>query len=509
MEVELNRPQIELHYLNPNKAYCLWGRATGKSNGALSPRILHLMDVMPRAQIGMIAPSYTMAEKQILPNVIGFWQNMMGLQEGEDFVIGKKPPEDWEKPILPVFEYKNVISFSSGTAMPTISLEIDAPGNGFNMQAVVGDEAKFYRMPKLKEALRAIRGCNKEFGHLAEFQSQWFFTDKYGGDIEWMLAKRNLVNQDLVNAIISIQLQIDKLKNEDPINIERINYLSQLIAKARQQCIYVSEASAEQNRHILGDKFFIDQKQDSTAIEYNVAINNADPDNAENSFYPDLGEQHFYTTSHSDVDSNAPLMIACDYQWRISPIVTAQYVQLPGSQTRSLNITYSCHTLHPEGLVEAIDLWCNHYKLHLNKMVYYLFDKTAVGKSPTVKPFFEVVMERLKFNGWRVIPINMGETPKHDDKFKMIGRHLRGESKKLPIKINSAINTDLIRSIKLSRAIKYRDQTSKDKSDEKNLSKPAVKTTHYSDVFDMILYATLELNLVQSNAACSYSTVLL
>ncbi len=259
--------------------------------------------------------------------------------------------------------------------------------------------------------------------------------------------------------------------------------------------VFVSEASAEENREILGDKFFEDQKEDNTSIEYDIAIGNEDPDRIENTFYPGLLEHHFYNIA-DDVVTNKALMIACDYQWRISPIVTAQYAVLPGAKELSLNFVQSCHTLAPEGLNEAIDQWAYHHRDHVHKLVYYLFDKTAVGKSPTNKPYYESVMERLKYNGWMVVPINMGETPRHDDKFKMISKHLRGTTGKPHIRINALRNQDMIISIKLSPARTYNGKTSKDKSSEKNMSKPAVKSTHYSDTFDMLIYGTLELDLV-------------
>lgn len=495
--IELNRPQILLHLINAGKTYALWGRGTGKTNGGLGPRIMHLFNKMPRAQIGLVTPSYEMAFKQILNNITGFWQNDMGLIEGQDYVIGKKPPDDWEKPIIPVLEHKYVISFSNGSVMPILSLKVQGSANGFNMQALVGDEGKFFDEKKLKEIIRAVRGGYKQFGHLAEFQSQWYFSDKYDGDIEWMLNKRKLQNWDKIKAVIKIQLEINRLiEEDDEANTARIIKLEQILTDARKSLVYVSEASAEENRKILGDKYFADQKEISTTNEYNIAINNNDPDKVENSFYPDMAEQHYYNVSN-DIDSNKPLMLAADYQWRISPICVAQYGTLPGSNKQSLNFVYSTYALHPLGLTDAIDQFCNRFKNHINKTVYYLFDKTAVGKSPTVKPFYQVVQERLVYNGWKVMLINMGETPKHDDKFKMISRHLKAESKKPQIRINGLRNEDLIRSINLSPAIQFYGKTSKDKSSEKNLSIPAVKTTHFSDVFDMIVYACIELELVE------------
>ncbi|MEI7736987.1 MAG: hypothetical protein WCI49_16070, partial [Ferruginibacter sp.] len=326
-EIELNRPQALLHIINANKTYGMWGRGTGKSNGGLGPRIIHLMNEMPRAQIGLVVPTYEMAFNKIIGNIASFWQNVMGMVEGDDYVIGVKPPDEWQKPIIPIFKYTNVISFSNGCIMPILSLAVEGAGNGFNLQALVGDEAKFFNEKKLKEIQRALRGGFKEFGHLAEFQSEWYFTDKLDGDIQWLLNKRKLVNQKVIDAVISMQLKVNELKETDPQN-SKIEYYTELLAKARKNLVYVSEASTYENADILGEKYFADQKESSTDIEFNVAIKNEDPTRVENSFYPQLKEHHFYNLP-DDVDTTKPLIIAADYQWRISPIVQAQYRILP------------------------------------------------------------------------------------------------------------------------------------------------------------------------------------
>lgn len=495
-DIDLNNPQATIHLVNANKTYALWGRATGKSNGGLGPRIIHLMNAMPRSQIGFVAPSYKMAFGQILNNIAGFWQNEMQLVEGENYVIGRKPPDEWIKPFIPVMDHKYVISFDEGSVMPVLSLEAEGTGNSFNLQAVVGDETKFFNERKLKsEVVRAIRGCNAEFGHLAEFQSQWYFTDKYGGNVEWMLAKRKQMDITLINAVIRLQLEVNELKNSADPDIVKINTYEKLLRNIRKDLVFVSEASAEENRVILGDKYFQSQKEDSTPIEYDVAILNNDPDQVENSFYPSLRDTHFYNTQ-LDVDPSKFLIMAADYQWRISPIVVAQYGELPGNNEISLNFVYSCYELHPKGLIDAIDKLCHHFRNHPTKVIYYLYDKTATNKNPTTKPFYETVIERLQSNGWAVAHENMGEPPLHTEKFKSISKQLDGGKDLIPIRINKIRNEDMITSIRRTPAINFNGKTAKDKISEKNLSIPAVKSTHFSDVFDMILYGCLDLNLI-------------
>lgn len=517
-EVFLNKPQADIHLVNANKTYCLWGRATGKSNGGIGPRIIHLFNQMPRAQIGFTAPSYKMAFGQILPNVLGFLQNEMNLFEGENYVIGRKPPDEWPQPIIPIFDHKYVLSFDNGCAMPVLSLEAEGTGNGFNLQANVGDEAKFFNEKKLKsEVIRAIRGGRAQFGHLPEFESQWYFSDKYNGDIEWILAKREKMDQGLINAVIRLQLEVNEMKAapmNDSLQRKIVKYET-ILTQIRKKLVFVSEASAEENREILGDEFFENQKEDSTSIEYDVAIGNKDPDRTENSFYPQLSDENLYA-ANVDVDPSRPLIIALDYQWRISPIATAQIASLPpspkgegtGVRPLSLNFVFSCYTLHPEGISVAIDKWAHHFRNHPTKLVYYIFDKTATSKSPTAQPFYETVIECLRLHGWDIVAEHMGEPPLHNEKFKSINRQLHGEENTLPIRINQLRNQDMLRSIKLTAARQYNGKTAKDKTKEKNLSYPAVKATHFSDVFDMVIYGVLDLNLVPHNTNSGFGMII-
>lgn len=505
-KIPLNRPQAILHAVNANKCYVLWGRGTGKSNGGLGPRIVHLFNQMPGALIGFVVPTLEMATRQILPNIAGFWQNIMGLVEGENYVIGVKPPDHWPKPIQPVFSYKNVISFDNGCALVLLSLAITGCGNGFNLQALVGDEAKFFDETKLKEIRRALRGCRKEFGHLPEYRSEWYFSDKFDGNIQWMLDKRKLVNDKVIKATIRVQMELDKLTREKG-PVERINKLTDLLASIRRRLVFVSEASAYENEELLGKEFFEDQKQGSTELEFKVAIKNEDPDKVENSFYPGLAESHYYNST-ADVDITLPLIIAADYQWRISPIVQAQYRQLPWMDKLSLNFNYSCYSLHPKDLEDAINEWAFHNRYHSNRTVYYVFDKTATERRSTSRQAYTIMEERLQYHNWNVVLINCGEPPKHHVKFNNINKKLKGETEGCPVLINALRNQAMIRSINLTPAKTMGGKTAKDKSSEKNLSIPAQDSTHHGDVFDMILYAD-ELELIPKSEATTGFGILL
>jgi hypothetical protein len=168
----------------------------------------------------------------------------MGMEENENFVIHKKPPDEWGQPYIPISGHKNVISFENGCVMPILSLEVEGPANGLNLQALLGDEAKFYKKAKVKEIIRTIRGGKKEWKQLPEYGSQWFFTDKYGGDIEWILNKRKLVDLNKIKAILKLQDDLDQLIKTNG-SISLVEKYTGILNKSRQSLVFVSEASAE------------------------------------------------------------------------------------------------------------------------------------------------------------------------------------------------------------------------------------------------------------------------
>lgn len=503
----LNRSQAMLHLINPNVAYCLWPRASGKTSGGIGPRINHLSEVMPRSQILLVSDKYERIHDVLVPGIENYWNEELGLIDGWDYVKFKKPPDYFKKPIFPLSKFDHVVSFSSGIAMCAISLKVEGSGNGFNAQALIGDEAKFFNERKIKmEVSPAIRGAKKQFGHLPEFQSRWYFTDKWeerGSSIQWLLKKKKEVDWKKIDIVYTLSLEYIKLSTElqqcksndgkyrakaKLIEIERtLNHL-------RKDLVYYSDALPYENLEVLGEKYFRDQKRELTEYEYEVAIENKDPNRSITPFYPDLGKVHFYQ-SKSDYNPNRSLIIALDYQFKITPVVTAQFGRLPGSPYTTLNFLSSLHSLHPQGMEAAMSSWCDLHETHPTKIVYYIYDHTAIGRSPWGKTFKDFVVNYLISRAWSVIEVYTGEAPDHDIKYEVIKKWLAITTDKA-VRLNETTNPFLKIALEKTSAILVNGKTKKDKSSEKSETVPPEFSTHYPDVFDQIIHGVLELELV-------------
>jgi hypothetical protein len=145
------------------------------------------------------------------------------------------------------------------------------------------------------------------------------------------------------------------------------------------------------------------------------------------------------------------------------------------------------------GIDAAMKLWCDTFASHRDRVVYYVYDHTAIGRSPHGKSFKDRAREYLINNGWSVVEVYCGDAPDHDVKLEPINKWLLCQTDKA-IRMNEARNEYLKNPLKTD-AILTGGKTKKDKSSEKSKKVPPEEATHYSDTFDQIVWGVLELEL--------------
>lgn len=505
-ELVLNHPQALVQLINANKTFCAWGRGTGKTTGVHGPRFVELSESMPGCQIGFITDTYERFHGPIISGLEGFITQELGLLENEDYVMFKKPPEHWKKPLYPIRKYDHVMMFATGVAVIGGSMKIEGSLNGQNLQALLGDEMKYVKEDRVNEARRAVRGALKRYGHLHQYRSEWFTTDKFGDEIFWYLNKRKLVDPKKVQATLKIAIHVEMLKQKLKAAANNANasfkfkkelsYYDTILTQLRKNLVYFSEASAKENMQFLGEQFFIDLEKDcKSKLEMKVAVHNEDPTEAEEKFYPTLSEQNYYNLAY-DYDPNSPLIIIMDYQYRLIPIVVCQVSKLPDWHEPTLNFI-DCIDSEID-MFDALDKFHNTYSNHPGKNVMYLYDHTAVGKKPDGKPFNQSVISRLKdYHKWNVTDIHMGMAPDHAAKHDNTKQYLVSMgAPTMRIRINKIKCDYLIKSMNFSEAIIKMSKTQKNKTTETDINFPPRLSTHYSDCFDQGVRAIIELNLI-------------
>ncbi len=505
VNVDLHDSQAMIRIINANVTYCAWQRAGGKTGGGIGPHIQHLSEVMPRSQILLFSDTYERLKDRIVPNIQDFLERKLGLRENVDFVIFKKPPDDWTKPLINLNKFDKVISFSTGMALCLVSLSQEGSANAFNAQAAIGDEVKFCDEEKIDaEVLPALRGAEDVFGHLPEYLSVWMFTDKFGPKIKWFLKKRKLVNHEAVEIVYSLQMEIFRLQKEmieytSTATIyeykNKINAYKEKADRIRKHLVYFSDMKPYENRKTLGDFVFNRARRIAkTEYVYNVAYLNHDPDKIEHTFYPTFTEANKYK-GINDYDMTAPFFGAMDYNWRICPLPVAQITKLPGSVYTTLNIIDYVWELYPKGIEDTIKAFCLKYEKHHTKEFHYVYDHTAIARSPSKKSFKDIVVETFIEEGWDVIEYYTGDAPDQDIKFELMKKWFmkRGEG---ALCMNEVTCDQLIKSVEQSPAITTGGVTAKDKRTEKDKNFPAEDSTHGGDALDQLMWAMYSLELL-------------
>lgn len=489
-EVILHPSQWKIHVVNANVTYCPWSRSAGKTTGGIGPRLNHLRKVMPRSQSIFYSDTYERIHDKLVPNIELFLQEKLKLIDGRDYVTFKKPPDHWKKPIIPIKKFDHVMSFADGFAVCCASAGVEGSANGYNAQSAIIDEAKFVKEETINtELLPALRGAKELFGHLPEYLSHWYFTDKWGEQIKWILAKKDKSNEKLMQAVLSLELQLQQ-QTANPKTVA----LRKKLDLIKKDLVYYCESKPYENLPAVGKKFFRDRRRDLSELEFNVAILNLDPDSVVNTFYPALSRAKHYHKLMDDTTEEQPLIVAMDYQWKITPMVVGQWGILPGAVEETFNIVNSIHTLHPDGGIKAtVNAFCEYYKTRADKCVYYEYDHTATAKHSDIDSFKDIAVKAWLANDWNVIEIHMGQAPAHNTKHETIKKWMLLNK----IMFNDIRAHHVLVSIQNAGAITTGGITKKDKSKEKTAKNP-IEQTDYSDAYDMLTMAVVEMKLVSS-----------
>lgn len=512
IQVKMNEPQMMVRLIGANETYLLWGRGTGKSTGALAPHMANLVDAMPGHLGCILGMDYTHLDTNVLPKLYLGLQSC-GYKEGEHFVLGK-PPKSWPSCLFPIKNWERTMTWRNGTSFQQISVHKRGSANAFDFQSLIVDEAKFFAEEDIEgEVTPAMRGFDKIFGHKPEYLSKIFATDKYADyiKIKWLLDKRKKVDQKKIDTVYQLQLHLMELdgalvsatKQEAKKINDGIRAIRVRLDYLRKDLVYVSEASAEDNKGNLGKKWWAEQNK-KPEYEKNVAVKNEDPTRSENGFYPGLTEKHTYVEIYPNFDCvpTLPFIVAMDYQHSIAPMDVTQLSRLPNSPDITLNYIQEFYAMAPKGLEDTVDQMCDYYKHHGNKQVYYVYDNTAIALRVSAKPVKDIVVDRFHYHRWVVHEVYTGQGLDHYLRYERLKNRMTEKDVKneyYPFRFNKSRLYKTLISMRGAGAVQTTAGTKKNKEYENTKKYPRLdqsETTHFSEVFDQIDYAVNELRRI-------------
>lgn len=468
----LNRAQQEALAIAANTEIDICSRRFGKSFGIVSRRIKRNVQFMPGSTGGFIASSFKQARTRTLPAALSGLREA-GFIEGYHYVIGKRPPArlGYGKPIIPVQNFDDVVTFYNGTQMIIISQDVKMGSNSLTLDWLVGDEAKGLDYDKLKdETFPANGGTMRYFSDCPWHHSMLFVSDmpvlKSG---RWLLNYREKSDPEVIDAILGLlelRWKVNSWKDGKEKQ-QRLQRIDKMLSELRRIAILYREWSIFENVDVVGLQYIKQMKRDLPPLVFQTSILSKRIERLQDGFYPNFRDSlHTYIANNNrpledagyhvtgtdygclldaDLDLKAPIAIAFDYNANINWLVAAQR---SGSVLRILK---SFYVKYQRKLRELVDDFCHYYRAHLLKEVVFYYDSTALGSNYAVAEddFKSVIIEQFNKHGWTVESQFIGRPLPHNQKYNIINDGFQGAKHLMPM-FNKENNEALLTAISLA-----------------------------------------------------------
>ncbi len=494
-KIYFNKPQRLTQLIGANTTVIVAGRRTGKTDSIAAPFVLRNMQRMPGSTGGIVVPTFKHGLTNTLPGLLAAWKRW-GFLQGIHYVVGRKPPKSFKRPIIEPNDYEHVISFYNGSIAVIISQDRPGSSNSLTLSWLLVDEAKFIDYQKLKdETLPANGGIKSYFGKHSFNHSIMILSDMPQTQKgSWFLHYRDKMDDELIKTIEGTVYEIWRTKER----IRSLNargeqvppylkgYLRRLdtsLNKMRSVAVYYREYSSIENLQLLGENYIKQMKRDLTPLTFQTSILCQRIGIAKDGFYSSMKEAHKYNASDfayldtlgydfdpaaidcradADVDPDAPICIGMDYNANINWIVAGQ------PKGRRLNVIKSFYVKFERKIPALVDDFCRYYAEHRNKTVVFYYDATALGSNYAVneQDFRWVVTHEFERHGWQVEAVYIGNPMRHDEKYLLINQGFAGKQRLMPF-FNRQNNDDLILAIQAAGVTRGRNGFRKDKGGEK------------------------------------------
>ena len=474
-----NWPQLITAVAPQPEKYLIWGRGTGKST-IIGWEMKEVVHDMPRSLNVIVGETYLQILTRTIPSTIAALERL-GYIKDLHYMIGRRGPKSWKwnEPFQAPGDYTHAIHWYTGAVYALISQ--DRSGRGLNTDSGIGDEAALLDEEKLNlDVLATMRGSDPRFMGRRKFMNKMFCsTHPLTPKGRWLY----------------------KMEQEAINNPAEILYL---------------QASAEENRINLPDKWFRDQKRKMPSFLYNVEILNHRPSQIEDGFYPQLKDLHFYN------DFNYTYYDGLNYNIDKSTIISKgdndcnpdQELEISVDWGASINCMVVCQELGDEFrfiknfFVKSPDILDNlftdefipYYAQHRKRVIRFWYDRNGNSRiANSDLTFFEQAERLLRNAGWDVVPMSRGLDPPHQDKYLLWNVLLSETNRRMPrIRFNKSNCKELIVSMQ-NAPVKDIKGIKKDKSSEGKKEIPQEEATHFSDAADIIVYGKYR-SLMDENA---------
>lgn len=538
--VYFNRPQLMAQLIGARTTVIVAGRRTGKTDSIAAPYALKMMQRMKGSTGGIVVPTFKHGLTNTLPALFAAWARW-GYRRDVHYVVGRRPPRSFERPIIEPQQWENVISFYNGSVAILISQDRPGSSNGLTLSWLLIDEARFIDPVKLaSETLPANGGIKTHFSRHSFNHAMLIVSDmpqsKKGS---WFLEYEKKMDPAVIDAIAAGVHEVWRLKQkvlelkkkgvEPPAYMRgHLRRLDANINRLRSVATFYREYSSVENVELLGEQYLRDMKRDLTPLTFQTSIMCRRVGIARDGFYSSMREGHKYDASDfeyldslgfdivpealdcradRDLDRHAPICIGMDYNANINWIVAGQ----PDERLGRLNVLKSFYVKFERKIPALVADFCSYYAHHRNKTVVFYFDTTALGSNYAVNniDFRYTIIEEFRRHGWYVADIPLGSPMRHDEKYNLINRGFASLNRLTPY-FNRQNNDDLILAIQSAAVERGRNGFRKFKGGEKLAETEEDLLEHRTDGTDAFdtLYIGCESRPYTGLAMCDSSGIM-
>lgn len=488
MELYFNKIQMSIReafltgkYKN---AVAVCGRGTGKST-MLGDYLFSCIDTMPRARGILGGPDKTAISNRILPSIQEHWERI-GLVQDEDYVIGKKPKKDWERPFSRVEKYDRVISFWNGCAIDMVSFYNEGSARGPSYQFFAGDEMGWVKRENFAQAVfPAMRGAYYQTAKLQVYPDD-------SGEVE--IPPFGRIESDGLRYYWVIPFR------ENPFLYSTLITSSQPYTEKGQWLwdyendpdVFYIEGTAFDNLSVLGADYISRQRKALTEIEFRIEIKNERLRQKEDGFYSKWKDSQ-HIIEKNPYNSDLPIDLSFDFG-KFMGLVMGQEINGMACVVGNEYVTNGSTDDLMEKFYAAT-------AAHTNKKVTLYGDvqgNKRRGLEHNYTTLFEEIESSLKAHDWEYERPYHPYNPPHSEKHMLINKALeeKGDYNLPPIRVWEGCKS-LIASIKGAGLL---DDFKKDKRTEHpNNPTKDEESTHLSDSFDYWYFPKYGSGMILSN----------
>ena len=132
-----NRPQLMAQLIGARTTVIVAGRRTGKTDSIAAPYTLKMMQRMPGSTGGIVVPTFKHGLTNTLPGLFAAWERW-GYKKGIHYVVGRRPPKSFAKPITEPHDWEQVIAFYNGSVAVILSQDRTGAANSLTLSWQIG-----------------------------------------------------------------------------------------------------------------------------------------------------------------------------------------------------------------------------------------------------------------------------------------------------------------------------------------------------------------------------------